>query len=197
MSSIPGNGYPVPSAAPTAGPTAYGMDCTRSCAVVGQTSVYPANFNSFGPFVLANYFTISFQIKNPTGLAGNYKNVFRLTDTVTNAEILAFYMYGVLDGYVLYSGSVGFFGAALFDASYQTVFTTITISVTPTLLVISSDRGSTVSVAYGSNVPTYGRAYTLTMSGLGTATSGGEVRSVSITGKSSFGKLCLTCDCTT
>jgi hypothetical protein len=172
----------VPSAAPTTSPTATGEDCTSYCAINGLATMYASNQLSYGPYVLRNYFTVSFSIVAPIAAPPDqFRNVFAIKDAVTGAGLLSFWMTEYLTAKVNYNGASVVSSGSFFDGTYASQYTTITINVGPSLITLTSDRTGTSSYAY-TNVPTYGKAYYVSVSLPGYPSSGGTVGAMSITG---------------
>jgi hypothetical protein len=172
----------TPSAAPTVSPTATGEDCTSYCAINGLATMYPSNQLSYGPYVLRNYFSVSFSILAPIAAPPDQlRNVFAIKDAVTGAGLLSFWVTEYLTAKVNYNGVSVVSSGSFFDGTYASQYTTITITVAPSFITLTSDRTGTSSYSYV-NVPTYGKAYYVSVSLPGYPSSGGTVEGMSITG---------------
>jgi hypothetical protein len=171
-----------PTAAPTVSPTATGADCTSYCAINGLGTMNPSSQTSYGPYVLTNYFTVTFSIIAPVAApSGQYSNVFAITDSVTGAGLLSFWMTSSVAGRVMYNNADVVNFGSFFDASYASQYTTITITVAPSFITLTSDKTGQSIYSY-TNVPTYGRAYYVSVSLPSYLSSAGTVRGMSITG---------------
>jgi hypothetical protein len=172
-----------PSKTPTVGPTATGTDCTSYCAINGLGVMSPSSQQRYGPYLLSNYFTVRFSIIAPSVVPpSQYRNVFSITDSATGEGLLGFWMAPSVTGWVFYNGADVIGGSGyFFDASYASVYTTITVTVGPSLITLTSDKTGTSMYSYV-NTPTYGKAYYVSVSLPGYTSSDGTVAGMSITG---------------
>jgi hypothetical protein len=151
----------LPTLQPTFGPTlGTGTDCSIFCQIATGGEFQVTSYQYLGVFRFSQFFSLYFQMSNPTAWpVGQVNNILKIIDITTGENLLSIGMSYAPYIEVTYGNTQVVQNAYLLADNYQYVWTSLSFYVTPAGFSIYSDR---TGVSYSVPVPfvnTYGRAY--------------------------------------
>lgn len=175
----------MPSPVPTAQPSAPVPSCVTGCTIIGSGLVNVGGGNTPGSYFMPRYFKLTFQVSGVTLAANNAvrNNILDFKDVPTGNSLLAVFVTESTNLQVRYNGIITSPYSVLLDANYPTTYTTITITVLESKIIVGSSQDAGWNAEYPIvNINPAGVVYRVCTSNSVYPTSGGVVTNMAITG---------------